>query len=271
VYKQCNFFAQDHSEPVLRSHRQRTAANSAPYLLGSGHIKPDSHILDIGCGPGTISVDFAALAPNGRVVGIDTGSDVLGKAQELARARNLANITFQVGDIHALDFPDATFDVVHVHQVLQHVRDPVKALRETMRVTKPGGVVAARESDFETLTMFPDENGAIARWKSMHIAVGLAHGAQPNAGRRLISWAKQAGAKNVKASASVWGYSTPEERSWWAGMWCDRLVTSFKNAALPTGLTTEPELQKIVEAVRIWEKANDGWMSLSHCDILCFA
>src|SRR5882762_8152666 len=107
------YYTHGHHASVLRSHSQRTAANSAGHMLS--YLRPNMHILDIGCGPGTITVDFAALVPEGRVTAIDYVPDVLEQARALATERDLANVEFMVGDVHSLNFPNATFDVVHAH------------------------------------------------------------------------------------------------------------------------------------------------------------
>ncbi|KAJ5667771.1 S-adenosyl-L-methionine-dependent methyltransferase [Penicillium maclennaniae] len=103
-------------------------------------------ILDIGCGPGSITLDFARHAPQGHVIGLEYVSDPLPAARALAQEQGLSNIEFMEGNIHSLPFPDETFDIVHVHQVLQHISDPVRGLREMRRVVKKGGIVSARES-----------------------------------------------------------------------------------------------------------------------------
>ncbi|MGH3151677.1 MAG: class I SAM-dependent methyltransferase, partial [Streptosporangiaceae bacterium] len=105
---------------MLRSHRWRTAENSAGYLLP--HLTSAARLLDVGCGPGTITADLAARA--GEVVAIDAAEDILGQARAEADQRGQANVTFQPGDVYHLDFPDGSFDVVHAHQVLQHLSDP---------------------------------------------------------------------------------------------------------------------------------------------------
>src|SRR5215471_20884375 len=64
-----------HHDSVLRSHRWRTAENSAGYLLP--RLAPDARVLDVGCGPGTITADLAARVPGGHVTGIDAAADVL--------------------------------------------------------------------------------------------------------------------------------------------------------------------------------------------------
>src|SRR2546429_784536 len=146
-------YTHGHHESVLRSHRWRTAENSAAYLLA--HLRPGMALLDVGCGPGTITVDLAARIAPGRVTAVEVSADALELARAEAERRGRSNIEFVVSDVHALDLPDDTFDVVHAHQVLQHVADPVAALREMRRVTRPGGIVAARDGDYAGFIWFP--------------------------------------------------------------------------------------------------------------------
>src|SRR6478609_302085 len=104
-------YTHGHHESVLRSHTWRTAANSAAYLLGS--LKPHMRILDIGCGPGTITADLAELVPQGEVIGVDREGTVLERARSVAEERGLTNARFAVADVHDLDYPDDSFCVVH--------------------------------------------------------------------------------------------------------------------------------------------------------------
>src|ERR1700753_256974 len=96
-------YAHGHHPSVLKSHVWRTVENSCAYLLP--HIKPTLKILDVGCGPGNLTCDFAKLVPEGSVIGIDRSDDVLGKARKLAESKGLANISFASGNIFSLDFP----------------------------------------------------------------------------------------------------------------------------------------------------------------------
>src|SRR5215217_9370990 len=136
-------YSHGHHDSVLRSHRWRTAENSAAYLLP--RLKPGDRLLDVGVGPGTITVDFAERLTAGSVVGIDTAPAAVSATQTLAADHGLSNLSVSFGDVYDLDFPDASFDVVHAHQVLQHLSDPIAALREMRRVCLPGGLIAARE------------------------------------------------------------------------------------------------------------------------------
>jgi len=143
------------------------------------------HILDVGCGPGTITIDFARLVSEGKVIGIDTSQDVLEKAQDTAKGHQIKNIEFQVGDVLALKFPDSTFDVVHAHQVLQYVADPVLALSEMRRVAKPGGVVAVREGDYLGSIIYPESPEIGYFWRDLYPRLMLATGGEPAAARKV--------------------------------------------------------------------------------------
>src|SRR6201981_3789636 len=134
-------YTHGHHESVLRAHRRRTAEDSAGYLLP--HLRPGMSVLDVGCGPGTITVDLAARVAPGRVTAVEMTNEALDLARVEAHARDQSNVDFVTSDVHALDFPDDTFDVVHAHQVLQHVADPVQALRELRRGCVADGLAAA--------------------------------------------------------------------------------------------------------------------------------
>ncbi|MCT4353154.1 methyltransferase domain-containing protein [Streptomyces sp. Je 1-79] len=260
-------YTHGHHESVLRSHSWRTAANSAAYLVPE--LRPGLDVLDVGCGPGTITADLAALVAPGRVTAVDAAEDVLDKARAVAAERGLRNVEFAVGDVHALDFPDDSFDVVHAHQVLQHVGDPVRALREMRRVCRPGGVVAARDSDYGSFAWYP-EPPALNDWQELYRRVARANGGEPDAGRRLFSWARRAGFTDVTTTAATWCFATPEERAWWSGLWADRTTDSvYAELVVEGGHATAETLRAISEAWRAWGRREDGWFMVSHGEILC--
>ncbi|KZP34135.1 UbiE family methyltransferase [Athelia psychrophila] len=267
--KETAVYTHGHHESVLRSHTWRTAANSAAYLIP--HLQPHMSILDVGCGPGTITADLAALVPQGRVTGLEHAPAVLAQARSCAAARQLTNVDFVVGDVHALAFPDGAFDVVHAHQVLQHVGSPVQALREMRRVTKPGGIVAVRDADYAAMAWHPAVAGMEA-WQRMYLAVARGNGGEPNAGRMLHAWAHEAGFEwaGVAAGAGTWCYQTPGDRAWWSGLWADRILASaFKDGALAGGHATQEELEKASLAWRDWGAKEDGWFVVLHGELIC--
>ncbi len=259
-------YTHGHAAPVLRSHRTRTAENSAAYLLAE--LRPGQRLLDVGSGPGTITVDLAERIAPGRVTALEMSEDALALTRAEAERRGCSTIDYAVGDVHALDFPPGSFDVVHAHQVLQHVADPVVALREMMRVCGPGGAVAARDGDYSGFTWYPELAG-LERWRELYQAAARANGGEPDAGRRLLAWAHAAGANSVTASASVWCYATPESRAEWGGMWADRIVSSaIAEQIVSAGLANPEQLQELSAAWREWAAHPDGWITILHGEIL---
>jgi SAM-dependent methyltransferase len=262
-------YTHGHDESVLRSHRWRTAANSAAYLLP--HLRAGQTLLDVGCGPGTITIDLARLVAPGRVVGVDRAEEPLGEARAAAHAQGVSSVMFEVGDVRALDVPDGTVDVVHAHQVLQHLPDAVGALTEMRRVCRPGGLVAARDGDYGAMTWYPPDE-RLARWRELYCAVARGNGGEPDAGRRLRSWALQAGFTEVTSSASVWCFASPDDRVWWASTWAERVTaSSLGDQVVDRGLATRDDLAAVAEGLREWAAREDGWFAVLHGEVLCRA
>jgi ubiquinone/menaquinone biosynthesis C-methylase UbiE len=259
-------YTHGHHDSVLRSHRWRTAGNSAGYLLP--RLRPGLSLLDIGCGPGTITVDLAGRVAPGEVVGIDASAEVIGEARAHAVSVGADGVTFEVGDAFALRFGDASFDVVHAHQVLQHVGDPVAALVEMRRVCRPDGVVAVRDADYPAMTYFP-ANPDLDRSQAAYVAMARANGANPDAGRRLLRWAHEAGFGTVAPSASVWCFATPDERAWWGGLWSERVTSSRLAEQLRAAGLADDDLVAFADGWRRWAVEPDGWFGVIHGEVLC--
>lgn len=257
-------YTHGHDDSVLRSHRWRTAENSAAYVLS--HLRSGGSLLDVGCGPGTLTADLARRVAPGRVVGIDAAEGVLDEARRATD--DLATVEIEKADVYDLPFDDGSFDVVHAHQVLQHLSDPVAALREMMRVCASGGVVAARDADYGAMTWWPRAT-ALDSWMEIYHEVARHNGAEPDAGRRLRGWARAAGAAAIESSASVWCFAEPEERDWWGGLWADRVVQSeLATQAVGYGFATPGTLGEIATAWREWVAADDGWFVVVHGEVI---
>lgn len=257
-------YTHGHHESVLRSHRSRTAQNSAAYLFPL--LNPTDRLLDVGAGPGTITADLAELVAE--VTATEIGEDELTLTRATAEERGSTNILFRTADVHALPFDDDTFDVTHAHQLLQHVADPVQALREMARVTKPGGIVAVRDSDYAGFCWWP-QLPALDKWLSLYRTAARANGGEPDAGRRLLSWAHAAGLEEAAATSSTWCYASPTERAWWGGMWADRILNSAIARQLAgSGLASPAELEEISDAWKEWAADEDGWISILHGEII---
>ena len=259
-------YTHGHSAAVLNAHSRRGAADSAAYLLA--HLRAGMDLLDVGCGPASITADLAERVAPGRVVALDAASGALEAARATLRDRGLSEqVEVTCGDVMALPFEDASFDVVHAHQVLQHLADPVGALAEMRRVTRPGGIVAVRDAVYSAMTWFPEPAG-MEQWRSVYMATARANGGEPDAGSRLLSWARAAGFADASASASTWCYATPADRAWQSQTWAQRCLTSFGPRAVELGLADRADLETMAQAWRQWGDSEDAWFVVVHGEVL---
>lgn len=259
-------YSHGHHESVLRGHAWRTAENSAGYLLDS--LRPGQSLLDVGCGPGTITTDLASRVAPGSVLGIDVADSVIDEAEAHAEQLDLVNVRFAVGNVYALDADDASYDVVHAHQVLQHLSDPIAALREIRRVLVPGGLLAVRDGDYGSFVWSPPDP-RLDRWMALYHDITRRNGAQADAGRWLRSWVAAAGFVDIRLSATAWVFSTDDERAWWGGQWADRArYSSFAEQAIGYGLSSAAELDDIAAAFQRWAATPDATFVLTHVEVL---
>lgn len=253
---------------VLAGHRRRTALNSAPHLLP--HLEPGQRLLDVGSGAGTITADLARAVAPGAVVAVEVDEE----AAALTRAELAAqciDAEVIVADAHALPFAADSFDVVHAHQVLQHVADPVAMLAELRRVTRPGGIVAARDADYPAFRWYP-EVPDLDRWLDLYVRASRANGGTPDAGRRLLVWAHAAGFEDVTAGAGTWCYANPEDRTWWAETSAQRIRgTALGRQLVRDQLAEQGELDRIARSWLDWAADPDAWFVLLHGEIIARA
>jgi ubiquinone/menaquinone biosynthesis C-methylase UbiE len=134
--------------------KARTLENSCPILKEV--IQPDMRVLDVGCGPGTITLDVARLIPTGSVVGIDTNEEAIEKARKTAAEEGVGNVEFRIGDAYSIDFADGSFDVTYEHRLFSWIQEPVTALKELARVTRRNGWVVLVDASPELSVMFPE-------------------------------------------------------------------------------------------------------------------
>lgn len=135
-----------------------------------------------------MTVDVAKRVPLGHVTAVKVAPKPLDAARALDSSKGVSNISYQVGDIHDLPFPDNAFDLVHAHQVLQHIADLARAFQEMRRGVKPGEIVAVRE--YASLTWYPDSEG-ITAWHEMGERMVRVKGGNPHPGSFIHTRAKE--------------------------------------------------------------------------------
>lgn len=264
-------YVHGHAPAVLSSHARRTAKGFTPYVLP--YIKPNFSILDVGCGPGTISADFAAKVPRGKVTCFDASETALRSARETFERRDLDNVEFVAGDVEGrLPFEDGTFDLVHAHQVAIHLRDPEAAMREMKRVLREGGIMACKDMIVTSIVYHPAIPGMDA-WERALVASMRAASADPDMGTRLKGLALRAGfeARKVKCSAAAWCFSEREEVRWWGGSVAERLAdgSELRRRVAETGAMAAEEMDVGVAAWKEWAVREDAWFGVMNGEVIC--
>jgi SAM-dependent methyltransferase len=136
------------------SENERTLEEDIPELVD--YIRPGYRVLDVGCGSGTVTLDVANAVNPGITIGIDPVEYAIECAQKFATKRKIKNATFQTGDGYHLPFEDASFNVVFSNTVLHYFNDPLRALKQQLRLVKPGGwLVAAGVREWGMVRRYP--------------------------------------------------------------------------------------------------------------------
>jgi SAM-dependent methyltransferase len=261
-----------HSAAVLKAHGRRTAGRDAAYLLP--HLQPHFSILDIGCGPGTISADLASLVPDGQVTCLEVSETALAAARRTFADRAITNVAFASGDVTArLPFPDEAFDVVHAHMVLIHLADPITALREMRRVLRPGGVLASKDAIMSSLVWYPSDP-RLGTWQHGITGTIAPTGADPDMGSRLKAAALEAGfpEESLRSVASCWSFTTREDVEFWGESCAARLEegSELRGKIVAGRYATDEEVDGFVAASREWTTKPGAWFASLNGELLAW-
>jgi ubiquinone/menaquinone biosynthesis C-methylase UbiE len=154
----------------------RTAAKEGAFFLP--FLRPNMQVLDLGCGPGSITLGLAERVAPGEVVGVDLQPSQVAEAQALSAVRGVKNVRFEVADVYRLPFPDGSFDAVFAHVVLMHLREPVRALAEMRRVLPLDGIVGVRACDWGGRIHAP-MTPLLEQWYALTVRIRQRNGGDP--------------------------------------------------------------------------------------------
>jgi ubiquinone/menaquinone biosynthesis C-methylase UbiE len=241
---------------------ERTAAVDAAFLLR--HLHKGSRVLDVGCGPGTITLGLAQAVSPGEVVGVDLQERVVERARALASERGVANVRFEVADAYEMPFADGTFDAVLEHRVLMHLSDPVRGLREVRRVLRPGGVVGLRDVDVATAVRWPT-TPEFERFHDLRMRAFGLQGIDGRVGRRHRQLLLEAGFERAETRTVTEGGGTPETVREHARF----LLNTFEGigrVALQQRWADQAALDEIAADIRRWSERPDAVAFMVLCE-----
>lgn len=248
---------------------RRTAETDAAFLLP--HLRPGMRLLDFGSGPGSITVGLARVVAPGEVVGLDIGPVQVETARALAAAEGVANARFEVGSVYTLPFPDASFDAAFAHTVLEHLADPLAALREVRRVLRPGGVIGLRDGDWGGRVVAPP-SPLVEEGLALYVRLWVLNGGNPNRGREHRALLRAAGFGRIAASAAAWACGTPEETRSLAALFHAQLSRpEYVERVVALGWADRERLAQLAAAQQDWGEHPDAFSASLFCQAVAWA
>jgi ubiquinone/menaquinone biosynthesis C-methylase UbiE len=249
---------------IIQGLSGRKATREAAFFLP--YLRSGMSLLDCGCGPGSMTVDFAEVVAPSEVIGIDLESSQFEVGRALALERGVKNVRFVTGNIYELPFSEGSFDAVFVHAVLYHLSDPHKALAEVHRVLKSGGVVGVRDSEADA-DIFTPSNPILDRSWELIYSVLQHNGANPFLGRTHRALLRESGFADIKASASFDYYATSEADVRVGEFWADFILQPHIAGAIrEQGWATQTELEEMSAAFKSWGEHPDAFYARARCE-----
>ena len=167
-------YAMGYSDIFLQLLRRRSAGRQAAHLIPL--LQPGMDLLDLGCGPGSITLGLAQAVWPGEVTGLDQNQNQVELARRAAVDARTFNARFVTGNALALPFPDSSLDAVHCHGFLMHSPRIKEQLTEIVRVLKPGGILASRDMDVPSSFIAPAQVGSR---HNLRVGIRFPHHHQP--------------------------------------------------------------------------------------------
>ena len=195
------------------------------------HLRPDSRVLDVGSGPGVLATEIARRCLRGQVVALDQSAERSSQAgMRLARYGGYS----LVGDAAILPFEDGSFDLVYCRFLLEYLRDPEQAVREMVRVCRPGGCVVLQDLDGQLLWHYP-EDVELERQVTATLAMLARTGFDPFAGRKLYHHCYSTGLTQLSSSVEVYHHYAGAIDAENGRLWNLKLDIALPAAALALG------------------------------------
>lgn len=251
---------------LSQDYAARTADQQAAFVLP--YLRLGMNLLDIGCGPGTITLGLAQAVAPAHVTGIDHDSVHIEAARALAAERGVTNVTFQIGNALLLPFEDGTFDAAFENNVFTHLsHNAFRAAMEVYRVLKPRGFFAARDVDADAV-VWGNLIDPIKQLDKLFIAWHQSRGSDITLGKRLPAILREAGFTGTIKSVSADTKGNPEGTRSHAGITISLLEGPFGRDIVDNGWADRPTVERLKESIREWGEHPDAFFANVHVEVI---
>jgi len=245
----------------------RTATREAAFILP--FLKPGMRLLDCGCGMGALTTSLAEWLAPGEVIGIDREPSQVEAARAWAAEKGIQNVQFEVGNIYDIPYPDASFDAVFAFTVLEHVREPIRAMREMRRVLKSGGVAGICDPDYESTLQSPSTPGSQELNRMMRRF--SEENASPYYARHQRQYLLEAGFVRTEGFAFAVGGGDPQMLPLMYKVVVKPTVESLRPWILEHNLTDDAHLDELLAEAQAWSERPDAFFALMQCAAVAWA
>ena len=247
------------------SHRSadREAAFFLPYL------KPGMRLLDCGCGMGALTTSLAAWLAPGEVIGFDREQSQVDAARAWAAEKQVSNVRFETGNIYEIAYPDACFDAVFAFTVLEHLREPQRAMREMRRVLNPGGVIGLCDPDYEAQLQAPS-SPAVLEMMNLTRRFGEAH-ASPYYARHQRQYLLEAGFVRSEGFPIAVGGGDSQMMPSIFRIIMRPTIEAIRPWIIEQGLATDSHLDEMLVEAEAWSHRPDAFFALLQCAVVGWA
>jgi len=241
--------------------RNRSATEYADFVLPS--IDSRDRVLDVGCGPGSITVGLAQVAA--RVTGIDVDDAEFADARAYAAEHGISNVEFREGSIYELDQPDASIDVCTLFSMMETLDDPLAGLAEVDRVLKPGGVIGASSIEYGGLILHGPGEPLLRRFYELRLKLWETQGdVRPYRGRELRGLLLAAGFEQVESRTTYFSYGTEERvRTFGLGRAADCRDEWYASGLAEHGFADQDEIDSLEHAWTTWAESRDSFAAFA--------
>lgn len=249
-----------------RDYALRTANQQAAFMLP--FLRSGMNLLDVGCGPGTITIGLAQAVAPGHVTGIDHDALHIDAARALAAERGMTNVTFQPGDALTLPFNNGIFDAAFENNVFTHLsKDAVLAAREVYRVLKPNGFFAARDVDVNSI-VWGNLTDSIKQLYRLLIMWQQSRGSDITLGKQLPAILREAGFLNTIKSVSADTKGKPEETRAHAEITVSLLDGPFGWDIVNNGWADRATVEHLKDSIQKWGEHPDAFFANVHVEVI---
>ncbi len=246
--------------------QRRNATANASLLLK--HLTRGMNVLDVGCGPGSITVGLAEAVAPGNAAGIDIEASHINLARSRASELGLRNCLFEVASIFDLPFSDKSMDAVYGHAILMQFADLDAVMAEIRRVLKPGGLVSFREIDFGA-SLYHSDASAFFQAQQLFRRSIAHNGGNPDIGRQLPSIISRAGFDLVETEPSYQHSPTPDASMkkylGWIKLWEE---SEYSLQAKELGWISPADYDSMVPRLQAEASNPDAFSATTYVEIL---